>query len=107
MVSPSPQKTHNLHISYFDLPDLIEVIFYRWQIFTGVLLLFLGNQNLRVVDCATPPPTHPSILETLPDDYPDLKQELAKLESQLFDRPKRKATEPLTPVIAEANDRWE
>ena len=60
---------------------------------------------MRVVDSVTPHTIHPSILETLPDEYPDLKQEFGKLECQLFDRPKRKATEPLTPVIAEANDR--
>merc|ERR1712156_520756 len=64
-----------------------------------------GNQDLRANDqnirnC------HPSVIETLPNDYPDLKMEFSKLESQMFDRPLRKAYEPLTPVIADANERW-
>ena len=29
---------------------------------------------------------HPSIIETLPNEYPDLKHEFGKLESQMFDR---------------------
>ena len=29
---------------------------------------------------------HPSIVETLPNDFPDLKHEFGKLESQMFDR---------------------
>ena len=33
-------------------------------------------------------PLHPSIVETLPDDFPDLKHEFSKLESQMFDRSK-------------------
>ena len=35
-------------------------------------------------------PLHPSIVETLPDDFPDLKHEFSKLESQMFDRSKLK-----------------
>merc|ERR1712013_714953 len=97
---PAISKMASLHDHTQNIPLTQKAKF--WSNYVSALK---GNQNLRVVDCATPPPTHPSILETLPDDYPDLKQELAKLESQLFDRPKRKATEPLTPVIAEANDR--
>merc|ERR1712086_900330 len=64
-----------------------------------------GNQDLRASDPLTPHIVHPSILETLPDSYPDLKHQFGKMESQLFDRPSRKAQEPLTPVIADANDR--
>eukprot|EP00092_Neocalanus_flemingeri_P104056 GFUD01133233.1.p1 GENE.GFUD01133233.1~~GFUD01133233.1.p1 ORF type:complete len:118 (-),score=27.29 GFUD01133233.1:103-456(-) len=63
-----------------------------------------GNQDLRASD-PTLPTWHPSIIDTLPDEYPDLKQQFGKLETQMFDRPKRKAQEPLTPVIADANDR--
>ena len=64
-----------------------------------------GNQDLRAND-----PNirnwHPSVIETLPNDYPELKMEFSKLESQMFDRPMRRAYEPLTPVIADANERW-
>ena len=33
--------------------------------------------------------------------------EFTKLESQMFDRPMRRAHEPLTPVIADANERYQ
>ena len=49
---------------------------------------------------------HPSVIETLPNEYPELKMEFSKLESQMFDKPMRRAHEPLTPVIADANDRY-
>eukprot|EP00090_Calanus_glacialis_P026688 TRINITY_DN4195_c0_g1_i1.p1 TRINITY_DN4195_c0_g1~~TRINITY_DN4195_c0_g1_i1.p1 ORF type:complete len:118 (+),score=29.37 TRINITY_DN4195_c0_g1_i1:53-406(+) len=64
-----------------------------------------GNQDLRVSEGPPYHTWHPSVLETLPDEYPDLKSEFGKLETQLFDRPKRRAQEPLTRVIADANDR--
>ena len=48
---------------------------------------------------------HPSIVETLPEDFPDLKHEFSRLESQMFDRPKRPGLVPLTPVLPDANDR--
>jgi hypothetical protein len=48
---------------------------------------------------------HPSIVETMPDSFPDLKHEFSKLESQMFDRPRRPGLTPLTPVLPEANDR--
>ncbi len=48
---------------------------------------------------------HPSIVQTLPDDFPDLKHEFSKLESQMFDRPKKRAAEPLTPILPDAHDR--
>merc|ERR1711953_1580741 len=63
-----------------------------------------GNQDLR----ANEPNIrnfHPSVVETLPNDYPELKMEFSKLESQMFDRPLRRAYGPLTPVIADANER--
>jgi hypothetical protein len=49
---------------------------------------------------------HPSIIETLPDEFPDLKHEFGKLESQMFDRPRRTGTQPLTPVLPDAHDRY-
>ena len=48
---------------------------------------------------------HPSIVETLPESFPDLKHEFSRLESQMFDRPKRPGLAPLTPVLPDANDR--
>jgi len=74
------------------------------KFWTNYVSALKGNQDLRASDPA-PRTWHPSVLETLPDEYPDLKQQFGKLESQLFDIPKRKAQEPLTPVIADANDR--
>ena len=48
---------------------------------------------------------HPSIVETLPDTFPELKHEFSKLESQMFDKPKRPGLAPLTPVLPDAHDR--
>ena len=45
-----------------------------------------GAQDLRAPDDRMYRPLHPSIVETLPDDFPDLKHEFSKLESQMFDR---------------------
>ena len=64
-----------------------------------------GNQDLRVSDINLASKTHPSLMDSLPDDYPDLKDQLVKLETQMFNRPSRKSHQPLTPVIADANER--
>ena len=64
-----------------------------------------GNQDLRANESQLRT-WHPSVIETLPNDYPELKMEFTKLESQMFDRPMRRAHEPLTPVIADANERY-
>merc|ERR1712126_226212 len=49
-----------------------------------------GSQDLRAPEEAVPRTWHPSIIETLPNDFPDLKREFGKLESQMFDRPRRR-----------------
>ena len=69
------------------------------------ILFVEGNQDLRANDPSIRT-WHPSVIETLPNDYPELKSEMTKLESQMFDKPLRRAYEPLTPVIADANDRY-
>merc|ERR1712179_754755 len=58
-----------------------------------------GAQDLRAPEEASIRCFHPSIVQTLPDEFPDLKHEFSKLESQMFDKPKRRAMEPLTPVL--------
>merc|ERR1712106_76133 len=74
------------------------------QFWTNYVSALKGNQDLRASDPA-PHTYHPSVLDNLPNEYPDLKQEISKMESQLYAVPKRKSQVPLTPVIAEANDR--
>ena len=64
-----------------------------------------GSQDLRAPDDRVIRNIHPSIVETLPEEFPDLKHEFSKLESQMFDRPKRPGLVPLTPVLPDANDR--
>merc|ERR1712228_858888 len=64
-----------------------------------------GSQDLRAPDDRIIRSIHPSIVETLPEEFPDLKHEFSRLESQMFDRPKRPGLPPLTPVLPEANDR--
>merc|ERR1712066_948664 len=64
-----------------------------------------GSQDLRAPDEAALRTWHPSIVETLPNDFPDLKHEFGKLESQMFDRPHRHGSLAPTPVIPDAHDR--
>merc|ERR1712218_577849 len=64
-----------------------------------------GSQDLRAPDEAALRTWHPSIIETLPSEYPDLKHEFGKLESQMFDRPRRRGADPLSPVLPDARDR--
>ena len=64
-----------------------------------------GSQDLRAPDDRVIRHIHPSIVETLPEDFPDLKHEFARLESQMFDRPKRPGQAPLTRVLPDAHDR--
>merc|ERR1712113_250317 len=56
-----------------------------------------GSQDLRAPDEAALRTWHPSIIETLPNEFPDLKHEFGKLESQMFDRPRRRGADPLSP----------
>merc|ERR1712133_308518 len=42
-----------------------------------------GSQDLRAPEEAVPRTWHPSIIETLPNDFPDLKHEFGKLESHV------------------------
>merc|ERR1712013_344396 len=64
-----------------------------------------GSQDLRAPDEAALRTWHPSIIETLPNEFPDLKHEFGKLESQMFDRPRRRGADPLSPVLPDARDR--
>lgn len=64
-----------------------------------------GSQDLRAPDQTIYRTIHPSIVETLPDTFPELKHEFSKLESQMFDKPKRPGLTPLTPVLPDAHDR--
>merc|ERR1712113_486771 len=72
-----------------------------WCNYVGALK---GSQDLRAPDDRIIRSIHPSIVETLPEEFPDLKHEFSRLESQMFDRPKRPGLTPLTPVLPEAND---
>merc|ERR1711976_284470 len=73
-----------------------------WCNYVGALK---GSQDLRAPEEAVIRTLHPSIVETLPEEFPDLKHEFYRLESQMFDRPKRPGLVPLTPVLPDANDR--
>merc|ERR1712080_698239 len=63
------------------------------------------SQDLRAPEELQVRTWHPSIIETLPNEFPDLKHEFGKLESQMFDRPRRRGADPLTPVLPDARDR--
>merc|ERR1712020_687586 len=68
-----------------------------WCNYVGALK---GSQDLRAPEDRIVRSIHPSIVETLPEEFPDLKHEF-----QMFDRPKRPGLVPLTPVLPDANDR--
>ena len=72
---------------------------------TLLFFYILGSQDLRAPDQTIFRTIHPSIVETLPDTFPELKHEFSKLESQMFDKPKRPGLTPLTPVLPDAHDR--
>merc|ERR1712105_178692 len=63
-----------------------------------------GSQDLRAPEEPTLRTWHPSIIETLPSEFPDLKHEFGKLESQVFDRPRRRGADPQSPVLPDARD---
>merc|ERR1711997_1128032 len=68
---------------------------------TKVLERCILTSTLQIL----PLPTRPSFVATMPESFPDLKHEFSRLESQMFDRPKRPGLAPLTPVLPDANDR--
>merc|ERR1712032_237877 len=73
-----------------------------WSNYVAALM---GSQDLRAPDEAALRTWHPSIIETLPNEFPDLKHVFGKLESQMFDRPRRRGADPLSPVLPDARDR--
>merc|ERR1712142_931613 len=60
-----------------------------------------------MLTCMAPEPNvrtwYPSITETLPPTYPNLRQEFGKLESLMWNQ--RKLSRAVTPVLPDANDR--
>merc|ERR1712020_277662 len=60
-----------------------------WCNYVGALK---GSQDLRAPDEHLIRSIHPSIVETLPEAFPDLKHEFSRLEPQMFDTPKRPET---------------
>merc|ERR1712059_83128 len=64
-----------------------------------------GVEELRVIEEGPHTRTwYPSITETIPEEYPSLKNEFSKLENQILTRPVSR-TGPLTPVLPDARDR--
>merc|ERR1712127_1150385 len=62
-----------------------------------------GNEDLRAPEEAITRVWYPSIVETIPPEFPSLKHEFSKLENQILTRPARSG--PLTPVLPDAHDR--
>merc|ERR1712109_428233 len=98
---PSPQAARDqrrprrgLRMVSLDLYTQNIPLTQKAKFWTNYVSSLKGNQDLR----ANEPNIrnfHPSVVETLPNDYPELKMEFSKLESQMFDRPLRRAYEPL------------
>merc|ERR1711934_1148529 len=66
-----------------------------WCNYVGALK---GSQDLRAPDDRIIRSIHPSIVETLPEEFPDLKHEFSRLESQMFARPKTESTPSAMPT---------
>merc|ERR1712179_439042 len=62
-----------------------------------------GEEDLRAPEEAHTRVWYPSIVETIPPEYPSLKHEFSKLENQILTRAPRSV--PLTPVLPAAHDR--
>ena len=90
---------------YYALPFIYIYIYIYILIIIFNSCPFVGSQDLRAPDQTLLRTIHPSIVETLPDTFPELKHEFSKLESQMFDKPKRPGLAPLTPVLPDAHDR--
>lgn len=62
-----------------------------------------GEEDLRAPEEPTTRIMYPSIVETIPPEFPSLKHEFSKLENQILTRAPRSV--PLTPVLPAAHDR--
>merc|ERR1711976_28615 len=101
----TPRRTVGVNIMSLDLYTQNIPLTQKAKFWSNYVAALKGSQDLRAPDETVLRTIHPSIIETLPDDFPDLKHEFGKLESQMFDRPRRAGAQPLTPVLPDAHDR--
>merc|ERR1712212_778544 len=100
----TPQRTVGVNIMSLDLYTQNIPLTQKAKFWSNYVSALKGSQDLRAPEEGRIRNWHPSILETLPSEFPDLKHEFGKLESQMFDRP-RTRTYPLSPVLPDARDR--
>merc|ERR1712072_1391563 len=99
------KKHSGLGKMHLDLYTSNSALTHKAKFWCNYVCALKGSQDLRAPDEHLIRSIHPSIVETLPEAFPDLKHEFSRLESQMFDRPKRPGLAPLTPVLPDANDR--
>merc|ERR1711953_100444 len=100
-----PDRTHRSETMSLDTYTQNIPLTQKARFWSNYVAALKGSQDLRAPDEAALRTWHPSIIETLPNEFPDLKHEFGKLESQMFDRPRRRGADPLSPVLPDARDR--
>merc|ERR1712001_106729 len=98
-------RTHRIETMSLDTYTQNIPLTQKARFWSNYVAALKGSQDLRAPDEAALRTWHPSIIETLPNEFPDLKHEFGKLESQMFDRPRRRGADPLSPVLPDARDR--
>merc|ERR1712037_792467 len=93
-----PDRTHRSETMSLDTYTQNIPLTQKARFWSNYVAALKGSQDLRAPDEAALRTWHPSIIETLHNEFPDLKHEFSKLESQMFDRP-RTRTYPLSPVL--------
>merc|ERR1712203_680074 len=82
-------RTHRIETMSLDTYTQNIPLTQKARFWSNYVAALKGSQDLRAPDEAALRTWHPSIIETLPNEFPDLKHEFGKLESQMFDRPHR------------------
>merc|ERR1712106_121032 len=75
------------------------------QFWSTYISALKGAQSLRAPEIDLPRVWHSSLVDSLSNDFSDLKDEFGKLETQMFSRDTKRANTPLTPVLPGAHDR--
>merc|ERR1712226_1445769 len=90
-------RTHRIETMSLDTYTQNIPLTQKARFWSNYVAALKGSQDLRAPDEAALRTWHPSIIETLPNEFPDLKHEFGKLESQMFDRPRRVGSDPPSP----------
>merc|ERR1712203_1191578 len=77
-------RTHRIETMSLDTYTQNIPLTQKARFWSNYVAALKGSQDLRAPDEAALRTWHPSIIETLPNEFPDLKHEFGKLESQIL-----------------------